>query len=355
MRGALGELQRPAGKRKDAVLGDPVIAIEELADVEDWQAWQIRADQVASALQDDVNVLEREFSPELGEPNFRTFWPRFRELKERVRTAPAIQLEAKLALERRLRDLGSRAYKRQEAAYAQSQARKDELLAAIAPLRSSAEQIESPKELRSLRRELDGLRTQFESGPPLMPPDRQAVWEAWREASQFVWQRLTAHWEANEERLRELLAEARKQAEASNANAVRQAVGRFYDALKSREARQSSIAELKQEAAELRNEAAQIDERKASQRAAAPPTTGPGPIDGWKAELGRNRDAAGRLLEEVATLEEQFQQTRSILDQAMLRGTLVDKRRKLAELEHANRSLEQRIEQAEESPLMSTG
>jgi transposase len=54
----------------------------------------------------------------------RGFWPRFRDLKERVRTAPAIRLEAKLDLERRLRSLGSRAYKAQEVVYAHSSERK---------------------------------------------------------------------------------------------------------------------------------------------------------------------------------------------------------------------------------------
>jgi hypothetical protein len=39
----------------------------------------------------------------------------------------------------------------------------------------------------------------------------------------------------------------------------------------------------------------------------------------------------------------------------MVRGPLVEKKRKLAELERSNRTLEQRIEQTEESPLIPTG
>jgi phage-related tail protein len=323
--------------------------------VEDWQQWQIRADQIAAALEEEVGELERDFLTQSGETNFRAFWPKFRDLKDRVRTAPAIRLEAKLALERRLRDIGSRAYKRQESAYAESQTRRAELLSAVEGLRASAEGMESPKELRGLRRQLDGVRAKFESGLSLMPPDRQAVWEAWKEASQFVWQRLTSHWEANEAYLRQILDQARRQVEQGNPSGARQAVARFFDALKGREARQSALVEMRNEATELRAHANQLEERRAAERAASRQVEAGARIEEWKSELERNREAVGRLGEEVATLEEQYQQTRSILEQAMLRGTLVEKRTKLAELERAGRALEQRIEGAEEAPLMPAG
>src|SRR5579864_7910447 len=107
--------------------------------MEDWQEWQIRADQIAAALGEEIDALEKDFFSESAEPAYRGFWPRFRSLKERVRTAPAIRLEAKLALERRLRDLGSKAYKGQEAVYAQSETRKGKLLGSISSLRAAAE------------------------------------------------------------------------------------------------------------------------------------------------------------------------------------------------------------------------
>ena len=61
---------------------------------------------------------------------------------------------------------------------------------------------------------------------------------------------------------------------------------------------------------------------------------------------------ATRLREEVADLERQVEESKSILDQSMLRGTLVDKRRKINDLESASRTLEQKIEQSEEAPLI---
>jgi hypothetical protein len=323
--------------------------------MEDWQQWQVRADAVAESLNNDVEALERDFfSPESGN-NLRAFWPRFRDLKEKVRTAPAIKLEAKLDLEKRLRNLGSRAYKTQEATFAQSGGRKEELLASIASLRTPADTLDDARDLRNLRRELDRVREQFGSGSPLVSSDRQQVWDAWREASQHVWQRLTATWEQNEVKLRAILAEARQQFDQGNANGTRQAVGRFFEGLRTHEARQEAVVQMKAEAEGLRREADSIEQRREVQRTTSQAANVIPAVDGWKAELDRNREAIARLSDDVATLEKQFEASTSILDQAMVRGNLVDKKRKLTEYERSTRALEQRIEQTEEVPLMSAG
>lgn len=323
--------------------------------MEDWQQWQIRADEVAESLNGDVEALNRDFFSPESDGNLRAFWPRFRDLKERVRTAPAIKLEAKLDLEKRLRTLGSRAYKAQEATFAQSSERKDELLAAIAALRAPADTLDTARDLRNLRRELDRVREQFGSGSPLVSSDRQQVWDAWREASQHVWQRLTSTWDANEAQLRELLTEARRQLESGNANGTRQAVARFFEGLRTYEARQEAVTQMKAEAEGLRREADGIEQRKEVQRVASQTVNVVPAVDTWRAELDRNREAIARLSEDVSSLEKQFEESTSILDQAMVRGNLVDKRRKLTEYERSTRALEQRIEQTEEVPLMSAG
>lgn len=323
--------------------------------MEDWQQWQIRADQIAAALGEEVEALRNDFFAEGSDPTFRAFWPRFRDLKERVRTAPAIKLEDKLDLERRLRDLGSRAYKAQEAAYAGSGERKAELLSRIAALRATAESENSPRALRSLRRDVDAVREQFDAGNSLVPSDRQAVWDAWRETNQFVWQRLTGIWDENESHLREILTGARQQLQGGNTNAARQGVGRFFEALRSHECRQNAINALKSEAEAIRQEAEQTDERRTADRVASQQAQYVSPVEGWRTELERNRELAGRLEEEVATLERQFKETSSILEQAMIRGNLVAKRRKLSEIERASKGLEQRIDQSEDAPLISAG
>jgi hypothetical protein len=99
---------------------------------------------------------------ETSDSTLHGFWPKFRDLKERVRTASAIKLEAKLDLERRLRSLGSRAYKAQEGAYAQSGERKTNLLTTIQDLRQRAEAAVDPRDLRTVRREVDAVRQRFD-------------------------------------------------------------------------------------------------------------------------------------------------------------------------------------------------
>jgi hypothetical protein len=78
-------------------------------------------------------------------------------------------------------------------------------------------------------------------------------------------------------------------------------------------------------------------------------------IDVWRAELKKSRESEARLEEEVLALEKQYQDSGALLEQAMVRGTLVDKKRRLSEYQRTSRALEQRIEAAEEVPLMSAG
>jgi len=323
--------------------------------MEEWQEWQLRADQIAADLGAEVDALETHVADAGDDFNFRAFWPRFRDLKERVRTAPAIRLEAKLDLERRLRGVGSRAYKAQEGAYARSGERKEDILSRIAELRGTAERETSPRALRALRKDFDRLREEFDAGTALVPPDRQAVWDAWREANQFAWQRLVDIWSENETELRAILQGARDQLERGNAGAARQAVGRFFDTLKTREAKQEAVNQLKQEVDRIRQEAEQVEER--AQTARPPQHHAPAvpAVDTWRSDLARNRELAARLTEDIAVLERRVQETDSILEQAMVRGPLGEKKRKLGELERSNRTLEQRIEQTEESPLIPTG
>ncbi len=327
--------------------------------MEDWQEWQIRADQIATALNSELDALEATFFTDGADDfNYRAFWPRFRDLKERVRTAPAIRLEPKLDLERRLRTIGSRAYKSQEGAYARSAERKVQLLEQIGSLRSASEQENTPRGLRLLRRDFDKMREQFDTGPGLVPADRQAVWEAWREANQSSWQRLTTMWSENEAELRSILQSAREQLEQGKSAATRQLISRFFEALKNRETKQDAVQGMRNEADALRREADELDQRATVREVAAtPPPSAPpvSPAEGWRSELGRNRELAMRLSEELAELDRRVQDADSVLEQAMLRGTVVEKRRKLSELDRANRALEQRIEQTEETPLLTIG
>jgi hypothetical protein len=324
--------------------------------MEDWQEWQIRADQIAVDLGAEIDKLEKDFfSSDEAEINLRSFWPRFRDLKERVRTAPAIRLEDKLALERRLRPFGNKAYKAQQAAAAQSTERKQELLQQIAALRAGAEEEDQPRVLRGMRREFARIRESFDRGPALGSSDRQAVWEAWREANQFAWQRLQELWTANESILREIISDARSQLEKGNGAAARQAGSRFFETLKTHEAKQESINAMKAEIDDIRREADSLEERRSIERAPSVKAPALPATEAWKGDLSRNRESVSRLQDDVAAVERELEASETLLESAMIRGTLVDKRRKLAELQRTNKTLEQKLAQAEEGPLLSAG
>ena len=324
--------------------------------MEDWQEWQIRADEVAAGLGQDVSALDADFFGDQP-ANLRNFWSRYRDLKENVRVAPAIKLDDKLELEQRLRSLGSKAYRAQEAAVKQSNERKGEILPRIEAVRSRAESLDSARDLRAVRRDVDAVRKDFDGDKSLVPADRQAIWDAWRDANQFVWDRLTSVWSANEGSLRDILSSARQNLERGNANAVRQDIRRFFEALKTHECKQDAVAALRAEADEIRAQAEEVEERRQSARvvAASPSVPAGNPAETWRADLERNRETLSRLEQELAELEQRFESADSLLDQAMVRGTLIDKRNKVSTLDRANRALEQRIEQTEESsPLIPT-
>ncbi|HZU14132.1 MAG TPA: hypothetical protein VFB58_14935 [Chloroflexota bacterium] len=324
--------------------------------MEDWQEWQIRAEQVAAELGQALDGLEAEYFGEATTTNFRAFWPRFRELKENVRVAPAIKLEDKLALERRLRGMGSRAYKAQEVAFSSSAERRSTIGPRLEAIREAVEGASSPREIRSLRRELGAIRKDFEADETLVAADRQGLWDEWRQTNQLVWDRLNAQWEANATILRDILTAARQDLERGNANGVRQSTRRFFEALRTHEAKQETMTAMKAEADELRRSADEIEEKKAAARqtsmAASIPATRP--VESWRSDLEKGRESVARLTHEASELERRIESADSILEQAMIRGNLVEKRRKIGELERANRDLEHRIEQSEDSPLIPT-
>jgi hypothetical protein len=149
-----------------------------------------------------------------------------------------------------------------------------------------------------------------------------------------------------------VLGSARDQLQRGNADGARRSVRQFFEALKTREAKQEAVTGMKAEADQLRRQADDVEEREAARALATSSQSAPAAAT-WRADVDRNRELMERLQVEVADLERQFEASESILEGAMIRGTLVDKRRKLVELERSTKDLERRIEQSEETPLIS--
>src|SRR5205807_8252434 len=125
----------------------------------------------------------------------------------------------------------------------------------------------------------------------LAPADRQQLWEAWRSVNQFVWDRVTARWAENETVLRNILNQARQDLERGNPNAARQNTRRFFESLKSHEAKQEAVVELKAEADSIRREAEEAEERKAATRAPSVSAPAVNALETWRTEQERNHVA----------------------------------------------------------------
>jgi hypothetical protein len=82
---------------------------------------------------------------------------------------------------------------------------------------------------------------------------------------------------------------------------------------------------LKSEAELIRREADQSESRKVAERVVSQQAQVVPAVDSWRSELERNRESIARLQEEITVLDYQFQSSASILEQAMVRGSLVDK------------------------------
>ena len=208
------------------------MSIEEPRQLEDWQEWQIRADKAAEDASGPRRADFHLSEPGRGGIRRPRLWPRFRDMKERVRIAPAIRLEAKLELERRLRHRSKslQVPRSGERPIGRAQSGSSD---PHRGLRATAEKESSPRALRGFRRSFDALRQEFDKGADLVPSDRQAVWDAWRDANQFSWQRLVDIWEANKQELRSILTDVRQQIERGNGPAARQGLTRFFEAISS--------------------------------------------------------------------------------------------------------------------------
>src|SRR5579872_1057447 len=191
------------------------------------QEWQRLADEVAAEVSSALDQIEARFWPEPSDPSFRTFWPEIRSLSERLRTAPAIDIENKLALLGRIRQLTKRAREDQEVYFTEQRHRKQELLDRIEEARASALATSNPEEIRQLRQELASMRDSISEVQLPTRGDRQETWQTWQDASQQVWEHLRQIWSKNEEEQTSLLDEARSQLDRGQVKEARERIRQF--------------------------------------------------------------------------------------------------------------------------------
>jgi len=306
--------------------------------------WQRLADQYAESMNNDVSLLERDFWPHPPGGSFRAFWPRVRELNERVRTAPAIKLDDKLALQRRLNDLSQRARQDQKGARRENASRKQALLEAVDLARESLAQADAVEQVQEIREDLAALRQRIsELDASFRREDRQQVWNAWQAANQTAWERVNELWRANEVYLASLLDQAQQSLEAAEVRVAKDTIKTFHEGVRARECTHRSLRGLRARAHALWAEADEIAKRKHDAYLANMSKR----VSHWKAARERHARIRSDLARQIEELERRAAGAATDVGAALVRGQVAERRKALADVEAADRSLAKQIEEVE--------
>ncbi|SRR5579884_543417 len=305
------------------------------------QEWQRLASEIATEVGDALDQLETEFWPQPSDPSFRRFWPRIRSLSERLRTAPAIDIEDKLRLLSRIRHLTRRAREDQEIYFVEQRHRKQETMERIAECRDQALASSVPSQVRGLRQELIALRDGFAQLDLPTRSDRQEVWHNWQSAGQEIWDRLNQLWSTNEESLEQLLNQAQTHLDKGIVREARESIRRFNARCREVEVSHKAERTLRARANALWRDADELAKTKHE----AFVSTAPERVGRWKQARGRNAQAIDRIRSEIDQLARASTETG--VAAAFAKAMIEEKTKELDRLESTNDSLEERIEDTE--------
>jgi hypothetical protein len=305
------------------------------------EEWQRLAEETAAEVSSALDELEATFWPEPSDPSFRTFWTRIRELSEQLRTAAAIDIEPKLALQARIRQLTKQARVDQEVHFAEQRHRKQELLDRVQELRDAALASSNPEEIRGIRQELTGMREAVTEAHFSARGDRQETWQAWQTAAQEAWDHLSALWNSNEAALTALLDDAKARLDRGQVREARDFIRDFNTMVREREVSHKSSRVLRSQANTVWKEAEDVGKAKHEAFMA----TAPQRVERWKHVKGKNASAIARLRAEIGQHERDMDS--GGVAAAFARALLEDKQRELKRLEADNESIGERIESTE--------
>jgi hypothetical protein len=307
------------------------------------EAWEAAADETARALGLLIDDLAASLQAGSRAPG-RSFWEKLRELQDGVRTAPAIKLDDKLALQARLRGLSEQARRERKAARQAAAALKSALQDRIVLASEAVDVATSAQELHEIRSELRVLRERVESeGRSLDRAGREAVWQAWQSVNQAAWDALNRVWESNEASLRAILDEAGRQVAAGQPAAARERVKAFHAEAAALECSHRSIRELRAAAGELWQRADELGRQKhaaylqfASRR-----------LDHWRGQQARLERSRRGFEEDLDQLARTLAAATTDVAAALVRGQIEQTRKALLEIDREQRDLSRRIESAE--------
>lgn len=302
----------------------------------DPEEWEREADQVAAQLHSRIDDLEGTLSPEPAISDVQGFWPRVKQLNEALRTAPAIKLEDKLAVQRRLNELCHRARRQQRRLAETRKAQERELRDAIGAANEGLAAATTIEELHEIRADVALLRRRITETPKVVA---QRVWPAWQAVNQRAWEKLNAEWASNEGQLRAALDEADAALERGDVRSAKEAIKRFHAEVPRRECSHGALKVLRSRATSLWERGNALGQQKHTrylEQAARRVTY-------WRQQRERQQRAREAIEREILRLEAQMAAAGTDVGAALVRGQLESRRKALADLEAQERGLDERI------------
>lgn len=308
--------------------------------------WEAQAERNATELSQDLDGLESDFWPARPQGSFRNFWERSSALSQRIRTAPAITLDDKFGLQKRLADLVRRAREDQRRLQQENAAQKAHLQERLALAAESLAGATTIPELQEIRADLALARESIARlGTGFPRSDRSAIWEEWQGVNQAVWERLNQLWSENEQQLERILDAAQEQLGRGESRPAKESIQAFHAGMTADACSHRAAKRLRSRATMLWDQANAVARGKHTAYLA----TSQKRIRAWTQSRQRNQGMRENMRSELARLQEQVQGAATGMASALLQGQIDGLRRDLERLEREDHSLDQRIQAARET------
>jgi len=308
--------------------------------------WETQAARNAAELSHDLDGLESDFWPARPHGSFRNFWERSSALSQLIRTAPAITLDDKFGLQKRLAELVRRARDDQRQLQLENAAQTAQLRERLALAAESLADATTMSEVQEIRADLALARESISRlGTGFPHADRTAIWEEWQGVNQAAWERLNRLWSENEQRLERILDAAQEQLGRGESRPAKESIQSFHAGMTADACSHRAAKRLRSRANMLWEQANAVARGKHT----AYLDTSQERIRAWTQSRLRHQGIRENMRSELARLEEQIQVATTGMASALLQGRIDGLRRDLERLEHEDLELDRRIKAARET------
>lgn len=305
--------------------------------------WERQADAFALEAHACIDQLERDFLAERVNSPYRRFWEQVRELNERVRVAPAIKLDDKQTLQRRINTLCQQVRQQQKIQHERAAAWQADMLQVLGLAEAGLGGAESIGEIQEIREDLTRIRARLDEDPGTDRRARQQVWDAWQGLNRASWEKLTDLWQHNEEALTALLQQAEQRLEARDARGGRELIKDLQRRLNDEPCSRAASLQLRARARSLWQQSTQVAQEKREKYLAFLTRQ----IPSWQTAITRSERRRGELEREIGELERLAAAPGTAVGTALLRGQLEDRRRQLTDLLAQQEDLQKKLVNAQ--------